>query len=95
MYVIEALQDKMFDKFDKQVVDDADRGRGEDGENEEGATEDLPVEDDPMLLLGACSPEAPPETPQKKPARVAPFEMTIKVSYATSLPHRGWGARAL
>ena len=65
VYVIEALQSKMFDAFDKQVVEDADRGRGEYGENEEGVTDDLPVEDDPMLLLGACSHEHLLETPKK------------------------------
>ena len=65
VYVIEALQSKRFDAFDKQVVEDADRGRGEYGENEEGVTDDLPVEDDPMLLLGAGSHEHLLETPKK------------------------------
>ena len=40
--VLDLLQDELSDKFDKEGGDDADRGRGENGENEDGATDDLP-----------------------------------------------------
>ena len=52
VHVIEALQETMYDKINKQVGEDAHRGRGEYGENEKGVTEYLTAEDDPMLLLG-------------------------------------------
>lgn len=88
VYVIEALQDKMFDTFDKQVVDDADRGRGEYGEHEEGVTEDLPGEDDPMLLLGACSPDHQPETPQKCKRRKIQTKRPTDLVRAIDMPKR-------
>ena len=87
VYVIEALQDKMFDTFDNQVVDDADRGRGEDGEHEEGATEDLPGEDDPKLLLGACSPDHQPETPQKCKRRKIQTKRPTDLVRAIDMPN--------
>ena len=65
--VLDLHQDKLSGKFDKEGGDDADRGRGENGENEDGATDDLPVENDPMLLLDADVVDEPKfETPQKR-----------------------------
>ena len=65
--VLDLLQDKLSDKFDKEGGDDADSGRGENGENEDGATDDLPGDIDPMLLLDADVHDEPNlETPQKR-----------------------------
>ena len=63
--VFDLLQVKIFGKCGG--VDDADRGRGENGENEDGATDDLPGDIDPMFLLDAdVLDELNLETPQKR-----------------------------
>ena len=81
--VIDLLQEKMYDKFDKEGGGDADRGRGEDGENQDGpVAADLPAEIDPMLMLDADVDDEPSfETPQKRKRNECVYkrksEMTI------------------
>ena len=52
-------------------------------------TDDLPVEDDPMLLLGACSPEHLLETPKKcKPRKTKEAKRPTDLMRAIDMPKR-------